>query len=439
MSRARALVLCWFVFFSASVHARCPEYAEPSVRLAHYMVCCVANRERTVDAAALFLKEVAAAQRNCLTGFVLNVGDWLGEGGRYRDVVRSFYRALDDTGSDFKLMLSLDQAAVHQVDQILADLAGFRANLRVKGRIAVTTFGLGPDKAAGIASLVAAKKKYGLFVLPGAYPVGGESGLTDRAAMSDLIYALREFDGFSLFAAALRIGEIKEAVGVLDSLLRAEDVLLVGVSPFYRSHPKRSFRYLSGDGFSRLIEGLRATKARAGSWLQLLTWNDWAESTYLAPKDFSDMANDAWGAHWGAYLSDHSGYLGVAALEFGKDSADRSTNEVMVAYMPKSPCPVSEVGRMKVLEAECPDHIDLYFHSRLGGLVRFTTGEGAEVRVFLPGSNRLRFEAKTHGFAVELLRGADVMCGYESASEIMVNSSLLEYNSVATKFKCAGL
>jgi hypothetical protein len=67
-------------------------------------------------------------------------------------------------------------------------------------------------------------------------------------------------------------------------------------------------------GFFSMQQQWRAAIEEGTDWVELITWNDWGESTYLAPVGSPadrDIWQDVFPSSWGRLLS-HDGFLGAS-------------------------------------------------------------------------------------------------------------------------------
>jgi hypothetical protein len=81
---------------------------------------------------------------------------------------------------------------------------------------------------------------------------------------------------------------------------------MASVTPYYRGFGG-NFRCFETRGFEALAaewEGLIQDNA---TWVEIVTWNDWGESSYVAPFGAPEQTKH-WDGHWGPMLS-HVAYL----------------------------------------------------------------------------------------------------------------------------------
>jgi hypothetical protein len=85
---------------------------------------------------------------------------------------------------------------------------------------------------------------------------------------------------------------------------------MAGITPYYRGL-RTNYRVFENDGFAALVKEWTAAIQTNTAWVELVTWNDWGEDTYLAPLS-STAAAARWTDTWGSLLS-HDGFREVSA------------------------------------------------------------------------------------------------------------------------------
>jgi glucan endo-1,3-alpha-glucosidase len=86
----------------------------------------------------------------------------------------------------------------------------------------------------------------------------------------------------------------------------AGKVAMTGISPFYRGL-RGNFRVFESGGFEGMAAQWTAAIESGADWVEIVTWNDWGEATYVAPYG-GPREQDLWNYHWGPLLS-HEGFL----------------------------------------------------------------------------------------------------------------------------------
>lgn len=245
---------------------------------AHYMVCCpAAGSDASVED---FKQEIREAQRRGIDGFALNCGGWARE--HYRDRVIQIYEAARQLGTGFQLLISMDYCCGNNL-QDTSDAFELVKNhpnqFRYDGKPVLSTYGgesRNPETGQQKIDLV--HTLGGVFVaffFPASY---GE-----HVTLADLAQLSRDYanlDGYFYFGAA----------GVGDSIARANrmhanhwlpkgKIFMAGISPYYRS----SGRLYETQGFKSMAQEWEGAIRDNATWVQIVTWNDWVEKSYVAP------------------------------------------------------------------------------------------------------------------------------------------------------------
>jgi len=82
---------------------------------------------------------------------------------------------------------------------------------------------------------------------------------------------------------------------------------MMGIAPYYKGFGPNNARVFENNGFESMRSQWIAAIEGGADWVELVTWNDWGESTYLAPFG-GPRDRDVLNYHWGPLLS-HEGFL----------------------------------------------------------------------------------------------------------------------------------
>jgi len=286
-----------------------PLDTEPRRIFAHYMVCCpMSGGSATVSD---FAKEIQQAQAYGIDGFALNCGSWTVEP-RYREHSIRMFEAAALLGTDFKLFFSADGTAEEAI-AMAGEFYDHPNVLRFQGRPVLSTFG-GDDAFA--ATVVGAMSKAGKPVafVPFFFTSrwGKRFGDFTERDFANYIAQHSYMDGFFYFGAGAQPEEIATAsVKIGQAWRKAGKPYMAPVTPYYRGLGPKNYRLFETRGFEGMaLEWEAAIKSEA-QWVEIVTWNDWGESTYVA--EFGPPnSTDLWDGHWGRPLS-HSAYLSASA------------------------------------------------------------------------------------------------------------------------------
>lgn len=277
--------------------------------LAHYMVCCGRfGHEATM---AQYKQEIEEARSLGIDGFVLDIGAWFAEP-YYQQVTKLLFYAAKAAGGDFKLLFCLDELPVDNSVDAISTYYQHPNYLRLNERAVVTTYG--GTRAWGVELTKRLKEKgIGIVFVPG-YFYGHRDVMAhlDPRGMDvyDADLALREnpeMDGYFYFGAGGTWEELTPAMRQIVRLTKdARKISMLGIAPYYKGFGPKNSRVFESDGFTGMrAQWLAAIQSHA-DWVELVTWNDWGEATYVSPLGASSAA--IWNGHWGRLLA-HEKFL----------------------------------------------------------------------------------------------------------------------------------
>jgi len=114
-------------------------------------------------------------------------------------------------------------------------------------------------------------------------------------------------DGFFFFGAAGYGPELATANALLaDKWVGAGKIFMASVTPFYRGLGG-NYRVYEPRGFEAMAQEWEAAIAHEATWVEIVTWNDWGEASYICPFG-KPKETELWEGNWGKELS-HTGFL----------------------------------------------------------------------------------------------------------------------------------
>lgn len=285
---------------------------EPRAVFAHYMVCCPMAGGGVTEQD--FAAEIRQAQSHGLDGFVLNCGSWDQEP-RYHANGELIFAAASKLGTGFKLFFSADGLPPDQVIAMVSEFYDHPNMYRFRGKPVLSTFA--GDKAwakAFLTPLATAGKP--VFFVPFFYPrdlIGGSTdGFTDRN-MAQLIANTGFVDGFFFFGAGGQgdeIARLSKQIG--QAWRRADKPYMAPVTPYYCGLSPQNNRVFESRGFEGMAAQWEAAINVGAQWVEIVTWNDWGESTYVASFGSPSTSEFGKGSWWGPRIS-HAGYLAASS------------------------------------------------------------------------------------------------------------------------------
>jgi hypothetical protein len=254
-----------------------------------------------------YKREIQAAQACGIDGFALNCGEW--DKSYYKQRSQLIYKAAEQLDSGFKLFFSADFATTLTLDDMADMVETFRNHpnqFKVDGKPVLSTFRGGTKGAAEFVQQTFQGDRAVVFV-----PFFHPQPPMENPGIKGVGQVYERFpsvDGFFHFGAA----------GTPDAVLRTNHlaarqwkdsgkIFMAGITPFYLgAGPNfRVFEYRGFEGMAKLWEGAISDGT---DWVEITTWNDWAEASYIAPSASAEEAATRKMPWWGNMI-DHSAYL----------------------------------------------------------------------------------------------------------------------------------
>jgi len=287
-----------------------PKAGEPPLPkkvFAHYMVCYFRDVE-------FYKREIALAQAYGIDGFALNAGSWLvgktGEDrkpGPYVTAVEAIYQAAEELGTGFELFMSPDVngggTAPHNVMDMAQRLAGKPNTLKVGDRFVLSAWaGTVPYYTPTLRKL----NENGFdpvfvpFVFPERFSI-----IWSEEVIRRFFRGQPHMGGiFTFLPDCTPAEQIANNIRARKVTLEEGKIFMAGVTPAMNSSNLRDYRGLQG--YCAVWEGIVRNGA---DWVEIVTWNDFNEDTFLFPSRWSGGV--PYGAQ--AYLSRDEATLDVTS------------------------------------------------------------------------------------------------------------------------------
>ena len=251
---------------------------------AHYMVALPAAGSRsTVED---YKREIVTAREFGIDGFALNCGGWTVEPftPSYKARVLSIYQAAKEVSPDFKLFLSADFATRLSFAEFVDMVETFRGHpnqLHHARKPVISTFGGEAQKLTALASAEFVGER-AISLVPFYYPTPAAEIPSD-AQIRQVLNDNRGVAGFFYFGAAGTPGQLSDVVRrMAPAWRRAGKIFMAPVTPYYRGQ-KGNYRVFESHGFAGMAEQWEAAIDAQAEWVEIVTWNDWSECSYVAP------------------------------------------------------------------------------------------------------------------------------------------------------------
>ena len=299
---------------------------------AHYMVCCpTAGGSATVDD---YKREIEAAQKRGIDGFALNCGGWKKREPHYQARTLQMYEAAKRLGTGFSLFVSLDGEALAEMQDVVRSVKDHPNQFRHDGRPVLSTFGGqgGVDHVEG-KRLIRAAHDEGVFFVPYYYPNPNMTELPTEAHAAQLTRDFPDVDGYFFFGATGNGDQIARCNAIhAAAWRRLGKVFMASVTPYYRGGGG-NFRCFETRGFEGMAKEWESAIRSDATWVELVTWNDWGESTYLAPFG-RPSETSLWGGHYGGKMLSHVAYLDASRyyIEWFKKGVPPAISEDNLFY-----------------------------------------------------------------------------------------------------------
>ncbi len=298
---------------------------------AHYMVCIptYGGDSKIAD----YQREIRAAQAAGIDGFALNCGGWTLKEPHYKKRAQLLYQAAQELGTDFELFISADYASGLTPDETRDMVESFRSHpnqFRYKGKPVLSTFGGKRAQTEFVRQEFVGERA--ICYVPFYYPTPAAE--MPKQAQVDQVFRDHGdgLDGFFHFGAAGTSEQIAESNRLLaQKWLGAGKLFMAGITPYYRGLGG-NYRAYDSRGLEGLAKQWEGAIQDGATWVELVTWNDWGEASYLAP--FGSAYDTAlWKGHWGPMLS-HAALLSASRyyIEWYKSGKRPEIREDSLCY-----------------------------------------------------------------------------------------------------------
>jgi len=300
---------------------------------AHYMVCFATYGE-TIDA---YKREIQEAQAAGLDGFALNVGTWNNTDTYYQKRVALMYNAAEQLGTGFKLFFSVDfyDPGISDPVGMVLSYAQRTNTFRQNGKVVLSTYG---GNGMGWPAIRNQLSTNGVdtFFIPYLFSIP----LHELPTYADAVSILstnrwhNAVDGLFLWVAGGLPAQLAQCnADYLRASREAGKTFMASCSPHYWGCIQTSLgrRYFESQGGEGTVLQWTSIITNQPDWVEICTWNDFNESTYISPVDDP-----------GTYFANiqtprrycHSGYLELAKhfISWYKTGSEPATTRDALYY-----------------------------------------------------------------------------------------------------------
>jgi len=276
------LVLLAGLIFSWTINPA--RAAGPHYVFAHYMVCYTSTYGQTVQGCELDIQEAQAAG---IDGFALDLGAFDDSTQAYYNKdVAYMYEAAEALGTGFKLFFSLECTNTAAVVRLISTYAS-RPNTFLQGtNVVLSTYGLNNIDWSNAVFAPLQQQGISVYFVPYFLPTQGNNSLTYPTAVSI-------FNNYSNLVQGLFI----YGGGILPNLMaqcnsnytmaahQAGKIYMASVTPTYWGCVQTTSGriYSEMDGGEGIDLEWRSIIANQPDWVEIVTWNDFNESSYISP------------------------------------------------------------------------------------------------------------------------------------------------------------
>ena len=328
--------LFFWLFISSTARA-----AVPHLVFAHYMVCYATYGENLEG----YEREIREAQAAGIDGFALNVGAWDNVQTYYKTRVELMYQAAEQLGTGFKLFFSVDFENPSNTVSMVQSYANRTNTFRYQGKIVLSAYGHNdvPSKGwAGVdwSNILSQLNTNGvpIFFVPFFIPqiVNELPSYTDGVGIMQKYGNL--LDGLFWYGAAGLPPQLVQCNSNYNAAIHASGKLfMASVAPQYwgcvqYSVGRRYYEFNGGKGF---ISQWQSIISNQPDWVEIVTWNDFNESSYISPVDdpgkYESQLNTP-------HRYSHKGYLALSKryITWYKQGIDPgiSSDSIFFCYRP---------------------------------------------------------------------------------------------------------
>jgi glucan endo-1,3-alpha-glucosidase len=323
--RNLAVLVGLFLIVQQTFAAPAPHYV-----FAHYMVC-FATYGATVQG---YEREMQEAQAAGIDGFALDEGAWSGADTSYKTRTQLIYAAAAALGTNFKLFFSVDLGDTNDIVDMVKTYGTNANSFHYQGKVVLSTYGQNALDWSGsvFAPLRAAGIK--VFFVPMFWP----NPVQELPSYQDGVNILNTYsnilDGLFFFGAAGLPYQLAQCNSNYNTAVhQAGKIFMASYTPTYWGCAQYSInrRYFETDGGEGTIPQWQSILTNQPDWVEITTWNDFNESTYVSPVDNPGQYESQL---LSPYRYSHTGYLELSKpfIAAYKSGAQPALNQDALFY-----------------------------------------------------------------------------------------------------------
>jgi glucan endo-1,3-alpha-glucosidase len=335
--------------------------AGPHYVFAHYMVC-FGTYGQTIQG---YERDIQDAQAAGIDGFALDLptyNDPSPQYAGYTTCVGLLYSAAQQLGTNFKFIFSLEMTDTNAILALIRNYAGNPNTFYYGTNMVVSTYGQNQFNVDWKNSVFAPLQRQGISVcfVPFFWPnpVGELPGYND--AVNILNTYTNILSGLFLFGGAGLPAQLATCNSNYNAAVHAAGkIYMAGMSPHYWGCVQYSIgrRYFETDGGEGTIAQWNSIIANQPDWVEIVTWNDFNESSYISPVNNPEQYENVL-APLHRYC--HAGYLELSKrfIAWYKTGVPPATNNDALFYF----------YRIHPMNLAVPGTNDVWVANRIGDI-----------------------------------------------------------------------
>jgi glucan endo-1,3-alpha-glucosidase len=312
---------------------------------AHFMMCFPATSQfGTGNEVEDYKHAIQEAQLRGIDGFALNCGAWSkNENGNYKRNTLKMYEAAQELHTNFQLFISADMGAsalsLEEVKDMVETFRNHPNQFRFHGRPVLSSFGgNGSSRKIADPAFVSLTKYVSnefqgtraIFFVPFYYPIQSTERPTDEQ-ITELFNQNQDVSGFFYFGAAGSPAFINQLTLKISNVWKdSGKIFMAPVSPFYKAYGSYNCRVFEYQGFEGMASEWETAIQSGADWVEIVTWNDYSESTYVSPWGSADSTS-FWVLN---HMLSHTAYLDASRyyIDWFKTGKQPSINNDQIYY-----------------------------------------------------------------------------------------------------------
>ena len=292
--------------------------AGPHYVFAHYMVC-YATYGQGIEG---YKREIMEAQAAGIDGFILDIGAWNDPSFMYyNERVALIYKAAEQLGTNFKLSLFIEFSNPTNIINLVETYGNKPNTLKYQGGIVLSSWGMNAVPTQGWGDGVdwtntvlnpLRKAGYPVFFIPHFWP----SHAHELPDYSDAEFLLDQDGSFVQGLLLVVCSGVPSSLAQCNSnytaaLHAAGKVFMATYSPHYwgNAQPSNGRRYFESYGGEGTILQWTSIIINQPDWVDIFTWSDFNESTYVSPVMNPEQPRYGQGFLATPHRYCHAGYL----------------------------------------------------------------------------------------------------------------------------------